>query len=136
MSLNIPQESRGNFTRLEYSSSNCLGGGLASYGERIRRAHKEWEIAHDKELAWAQVARECQRILGRAVDPATVNRWKTEKQEPTLAEFRALAEVLGTDPALLAFGGPGEPRVYVKPHPLKTPKELEKPKTTRRKGSG
>lgn len=136
MSLMIPQQSRENFTQLEYSSTNCLGGGLASYGERIRRAHKEWELAHDKELPWAQVARECQRILKRAVDPATMNRWKTGKQEPSLEEFRALATVLEASPAALAFGDQPEERVYVKPYVPTTPKELQKPRATRRKGNG
>lgn len=103
MSLRIPPQSRGNITALEYSSINCLGGWL-SYAERIRQAHKKWELAHDKELSWAQVARECQRILKRPVDPSTMNRWKTGKQEPTVSEFAALAEVLDATPGELAFG--------------------------------
>lgn len=136
MSLRISQQSRGSFKRLEYSSTNCLGGGLATYGERIRRAHKEWELAHDADLPWAQVARDCQRLLGRLVDPATVNRWKSDKQEPTVAEFRALGAVLETDPALLAFGNGDVERTYVKPHPLKPPKELDgRSKSHRRKGN-
>jgi hypothetical protein len=82
---------------------------VGDYGKRIQRAHKEWEAAHvPKELSWAEVARQCEKILKKKVDPSTVTRWKSGLQEPTLDEFRALGTVLDADPRWLAFGAEGD----------------------------
>lgn len=103
--LIIPSVSRGIFGSTENSSTNCLGGYLSDYGERLRSAKRDWEAEHDPtKLSWAEVARQCAIVLGRRVHPETARLWAAGKQEPTLEEFRALAEVLEADPAELAFG--------------------------------
>ena len=42
--------------------------------------------------------------LGRAINPNVVGKWRRGMQEPTLAEIKALADMLDVDPAWLAFG--------------------------------
>lgn len=89
------------------SSTNCLGGPLGDYGERLRQAKRDWEAAHDPEkLSWAAVARRAGVLLGRKVHPETARFWAAGKQEPTVAEFWALASVLETDLMQLTFGSP------------------------------
>lgn len=83
---------------------------MGDYGERLRDAKREWEADHDPEsLSWAEVARQCTEILKRTVHAETVRLMAAAKQEPTVAEFRALGSVLGKDPAWLAFGDPRGP---------------------------
>lgn len=95
----------GVFGASDNSSTNCLGGYLSDYGERLRQAKRDWEREHDPaKLPWTEVARKCAVILGRRVHAETARLWAAGKQEPTLTEFRALAEVLETDVAELAFG--------------------------------
>lgn len=122
--LRNPQRSRGNFNEPVNSSTNCLFGVLLSdYGERIRKAHKDWEIANDpEELSWAEVARQCAALLEKPVDPSAVIRWKQGKQEPSVAEFRALAQVFKVTPSWLAFGQfpirPAEEQPPLSPEPV------------------
>jgi transcriptional regulator with XRE-family HTH domain len=77
---------------------------LSDFGERIRKAKRDWEEANDPHaLSWAEVARRCERVLGRRVHAETVLLWKEGRQEPSVAEFRALAQVFHVTPSWLAF---------------------------------
>lgn len=134
MSLIIPQASRGYFNIPVNSSTNCL----VDYGKAIRDAVKDWERRNDEELPWAELARRVGKALKKNVDPATVTRWKSGQQEPSLDEFRALGHVLGADPRVLAFP-PEMPQESPKPH-LKAdihegPHRAHKPDATRRRKS-
>lgn len=78
---------------------------MDDYGARIRKAWRDWHDANDPAtLSWAQVQQKCMAILGKPETSVAVLKWKEGQQEPTLAEFRALGQVLGVDPRTLAFG--------------------------------
>jgi transcriptional regulator with XRE-family HTH domain len=65
------------------------------------------------------------------VSGQTIRNYESGASEPTLDMIEQLAGVLG-----VPLAGEAE-RVYVKPQPLKTPKELDgRSKSTRRKGNG
>jgi transcriptional regulator with XRE-family HTH domain len=72
------------------------------------------------------------------VSGQTIRNYESGASEPTLDMIEQLAGVLGVPLAWPPFAQPGDAeRVYVKPQPLKTPKELDgKSKSTRRKGNG
>lgn len=76
----------------------------ANYGARIWAAIQRLEAEEGSAVTLAEVARRVSSYLPKNVDPATVSRWRHQKQEPSYAETVALAWTLNTDPGWLAFG--------------------------------
>src|SRR4051812_807049 len=94
-----------NFAHPINSSIKCLGGGVEDYGARIRKAFRDWHDANDpKVMSWAEVQRRIAKLLRKPETSVAILKWKEGLQEPTLAEFRAIARVLNADPGALAFG--------------------------------
>lgn len=109
---------------------------MDDYGALIRRAWRQWQDAHDPEtLSWAEVQRQCAKLLRVPETSVAVLKWKDGEQEPTIAEFRALAQVLGVDPCLLAFGAvpAGLPIQVSTGAPLEASEPLEGATTQRRR---
>lgn len=122
---------------------------MDDYGARIRRAWRDWHAAHDPEtLSWSEVTRRCAVLLKKPETSVAVLKWKEGQQEPTLAEFRALGQVLGADPRTLAFGDAPQsaqdapqgteprPAKQEEPQPANRPTATDKRAKLRRRKSG
>lgn len=77
------------------------------FGRRLRDAKRSWERVHDRTLTWDEVGGLVGKAMGRRpLAGAVVYRWFEDGREPKnfLKVLQALALVLGTTPAALAFG--------------------------------
>ena len=79
------------------------------WGQRLRRAHREWELSHDVRLTQGDLA-EMFAEHGVRVTQQTVQRWLKGYEPKSLVIVMGVAKALGVSPGWLAFGeGPMRP---------------------------
>lgn len=78
------------------------------FGRRLSQAKSEWEHAHyPQKISNEEIGIRVGRVLKRpegAYSPQAVGKWMAGREPDSMEVVKALATVLGKDPAWLAFG--------------------------------
>lgn len=77
------------------------------FGRRLREAKRQWEQTHDpRTISNEEIGKRVAKLLERdgAYSPQAVGMWMAGREPKALDVVKALATVLGCDPAWLAFG--------------------------------
>lgn len=107
--------------------------------ERLWEAYSALLTRERRRISQAWIAQQIASVSGQATRQDDISRWLRGLGRPSFEELPATASVLGVRYQWLGFNdGPmlgQDGGAYVKPHAVRTPRELERIKPSRRKGS-